>query len=165
MGGLAGTAHPERTGYALGFSCYANEGTTMKPGLGHTLMAIAPGTLGGAGAAPLVAAIPASVDAQQGAALQSQGALLLDVREAYEYEQGHAPGSTLIPLGQLEQRLQEISSYKDKPVALICRSGQRSGVAQKLLKIAGFSATANLEGGIIAWQRAGLPVVAGSASR
>ncbi len=110
-------------------------------------------------------AAAATVDVKQGAALQSSGALLLDVREPDEYAQGHAPGSTLIPLGQLAQRLQEISRYKNQPVALICRSGNRSGQAQKLLEKAGFSAAVNVEGGMIAWQKAGLPVVAGAASR
>lgn len=110
------------------------------------------------------AALPA-VDVHQGAALQSHGALLLDVREADEYAQGHAPGSTLISLGQLEKRLQEIASYKNKPVALICQSGRRSGQALKLLERAGFSAAVNVEGGMIAWKKAGLPVITGAVSR
>ena len=97
--------------------------------------------------------------------MQSSGALLLDVREPQEYAQGHAPGSVLIPLGELDQRLAEISQYKDKPVALICRSGNRSAHAQKVLLKAGFTATTNIEGGMIAWQRAGLPVISGMASR
>ena len=110
------------------------------------------------------AALPA-VDVKQGAALQSSGALLLDVREDYEYAQGHAPGSVLIPLGQLQQRLHEIVGYKNRPVALICRSGNRSAQALKLLESAGFSAAVNVEGGMIAWQKAGLPVISGAASR
>ena len=96
--------------------------------------------------------------------MQTSGALLLDVREPQEYAQGHAPGSLLIPLGQLDQRLAEISQYKDKPVALICRSGNRSAYAQKLLAKAGFTETSNVEGGMIAWQKAGLPVISGMAS-
>ena len=110
------------------------------------------------------AALPA-VDVKQGAALQSSGALLIDVREADEYAQGHAPGSVLIPLGQLQQRLHEIVGYKNRPVALICRSGNRSAQALKLLESAGFSAAVNVEGGMMAWQKAGLPVISGAASR
>jgi rhodanese-related sulfurtransferase len=105
------------------------------------------------------------VDVKQGAALQSQGALLLDVREENEYAEEHAPGSTLIPLGQLPQRLQEIEGYKNKQVAVICRSGSRSAKALKVLEQAGFSTAVNVEGGMIAWQKAGLPVVSGAASR
>lgn len=115
-------------------------------------------------AAAASAALPA-VDVKQVSARQSSGALLIDVREADEYAQGHVPGSTLIPLGQLAQRLQEIARYKDKPVVLICHSGRRSEQALKLLESAGFSAAANVEGGMIAWQKAGLPVISGAASR
>lgn len=132
----------------------------MKLKLGKSLLASA--LLAVAAAAS--AALPA-VDVKQVSARQSSGALLIDVREADEYAQGHAPGSTLIPLGQLAQRLQEIARYKDKPVALICHSGRRSAQALKLLEGAGFSAAANVEGGMIAWQQAGLPVISGAASR
>jgi len=121
--------------------------------------------LAAAGTLPAVAGPLSSVDVNQGAALQSRGALLLDVREPDEYAQGHAPGSTLIPLGQLEQRLNGIAGYKDKPVAVICHSGRRSAQAAKLLDKAGFSAVSNVEGGMLAWQKAGLPVVTGAASR
>ncbi len=106
-----------------------------------------------------------AVNVKQAAALQSGGALLLDVREADEYAQGHAPGSTLIPLGQLAQRLKEIAPFKNKQVVLICRSGRRSQQATQMLEAAGFSAAANIEGGMLAWQQAGLPVLTGAASR
>jgi rhodanese-related sulfurtransferase len=105
------------------------------------------------------------LDVKQSAALQSQGALLIDVREPDEYAQGHAPGSTLIPLGQLEQRLGELKGAKDKTVVLICRSGNRSGTAQRILEKAGFSKTVNVAGGMNAWTKAGLPVVTGMAAR
>ncbi len=105
------------------------------------------------------------VDVTQGATMQSQGALMIDVREPDEYVQGHAPGSTLIPLGQLEKRLSEISAYKDKPITLICRSGNRSASALKVLEKAGFTGAVNVLGGMNAWARAGLPVLVGSASR
>lgn len=108
---------------------------------------------------------PSVVDVTQGAALQRQGALLIDVREPDEYAQGHAPGSTLIPLGQLAQRLNEIKGHKDQPVLLVCRSGNRSASALQLLEKAGFTAATNVAGGMIAWQKAKLPVVTGAASR
>jgi rhodanese-related sulfurtransferase len=107
----------------------------------------------------------AAVDVKQGAAMQSQGVLLVDVREPEEYAQGHAPGATLIPLGQLEQRLSELGSRKDRPIALICRSGSRSGKAQVLLEKAGFTKAVNVEGGMNAWSQAGLPVVTGTAAK
>jgi len=106
-----------------------------------------------------------TVDVKQGAALQSHGALLLDVRTPGEFVQGHAPGATLIPLDQLEQRLAELRGVKDKPVALICRSGIRSAQAQSILEKAGFSKVVNIEGGMISWAKAGLPVETGAAAK
>ncbi|OHC79331.1 MAG: sulfurtransferase [Rhodoferax sp. RIFCSPLOWO2_12_FULL_60_11] len=132
----------------------------MQSKLGRSLLASALLALAAAASAGLPA-----VDVKQAAALQSSGALLLDVREADEYVQGHAPGSTLIPLGQLAQRLKEISPFKNQRVVLICRSGRRSAQATALLETAGFSAASNIEGGMLAWQQAGLPVLTGAASR
>lgn len=115
-----------------------------------------------AGVAPVHAEALRSVDVQQAQQMKKQGALLLDVREPHEYASGHAPGSLLIPVGQLDQRLQEIEAYRDQPVVLICRSGQRSAAATKILQKAGFTAATNVEGGMIAWEKAGLPVVRGT---
>jgi rhodanese-related sulfurtransferase len=132
----------------------------MKFKLSHTFFASAL-----LAAVMTVHAAPDTVAVTQVPTMQSQGTLLIDVREPDEYAQGHAANSTLIPLGQLEQRLSEIAGYKNKPVVLICRSGNRSGKAQKMLQQAGFTATSNTEGGMVAWQKAGLPVVTGMASK
>jgi rhodanese-related sulfurtransferase len=106
-----------------------------------------------------------TVKVEQVKGLQSTGSLVLDVREVSEYAEAHVAGSTLIPLGQLAQRLQELGADKNKPVVLICRSGRRSAQAQTILEQAGFSAASNVEGGMIAWQKAGLPVLTGAISR
>lgn len=119
-------------------------------------------TAGAALAAP--AASPA-IGAGEAAALQRDGALLLDVREPDEYAQEHAPGSTLIPLGQLPARLRELDAFKDRRIAIICRSGRRSALALQILEGAGFSAASNVEGGMIAWNRAGLPIKPGAPAR
>lgn len=104
-----------------------------------------------------------TVNVQRGAALQKQGVLLLDVRTPEEFAQGHAPGAKLIPLNQLPQRLGELQAFKNQPIALICQSGRRSTVAQNFLEQAGFSQTVNVEGGMLAWVKAGLPVQTGAA--
>ena len=106
-----------------------------------------------------------TVEVKQVSAMQKRGVLLLDVREVDEYAEMHAPGSTLIPLGQLQQRLNEIVDYKKLPIAVICRSGNRSAQAIKVLESAGFSAAVNVEGGMNAWQKAGLPVLSGKSAR
>lgn len=102
--------------------------------------------------------LPASVEVGRAAALQKQGVFLLDVREPQEYAEVHAKGATLIPLGHLPHRLNELSAYKNKPVAVICRSGRRSAQGVDILRNAGFSQVTNVEGGTLAWEAAGLPV-------
>lgn len=114
------------------------------------------------GIAPVHAVEVRSVDVTQALAMKSQGALLLDVREPGEYASGHAPGSVLIPVGQLDKRLKEIQNYQNKPVAVICRSGRRSAVAAEILRKAGFTDARNVEGGMMAWEKDGLPVARGT---
>ncbi len=74
---------------------------------------------------------------------------VLDVREPHEYEIAKIEGTTLIPLGQLAQRVDELNSTAD--IVIHCKSGMRSAKAQKLLKEMGFSRVTNLAGGILRW--------------
>ena len=90
--------------------------------------------------------------------LYNDDALVLDVREDKEYAAGHIPKARHIPLGQLASRLQELEKFKGKPILVTCRSGQRSARACSMLKKAGFEIVYNQAGGIIAWERANLPV-------
>jgi rhodanese-related sulfurtransferase len=83
--------------------------------------------------------------------------LIVDVRMPEEFaNDGHLQNSRLLPLPYLQARSQELP--KDKPIALICRSGNRSRVAAEQLAALGFTRVYNVSGGIIAWQRAGLPL-------
>ena len=84
---------------------------------------------------------------------------ILDVREPAEYADGHIAGSKLIPLGQLANRISGLP--QDRPIVAVCRSGNRSSVAQGVLKRAGFTNVLNLRGGMLAWARSGLPVKRG----
>lgn len=82
--------------------------------------------------------------------------LLIDVREQAEYNEGHIPGITLIPMGEISNRLAEIP--KDKTVVVTCRSGNRSSQVASYLQQQGFTNIHDMQGGIVAWQQAGLPV-------
>ncbi len=82
---------------------------------------------------------------------------LLDVREPDEWQAGHIAGSQHIPLGQLRERLGEIP--KDKTILAVCRHGNRSEAATTGLRTLGYTVE-NLEGGVTAWKRAGLPLEA-----
>ena len=90
--------------------------------------------------------------------LYNDDALILDVREDKEFASGHIPKARHIPLGKLSSRIQELDKHKKKPILVTCRSGQRSARACRMLKKAGFETVYNQAGGIIAWERANLPV-------
>lgn len=97
------------------------------------------------------------VGAARAASLVEQGAILLDVREQHEWQAGHAPKARHLPLGQLPGRLDELPA--GRPVITVCRSGARSARAAGLLAGTGRQVS-NLAGGMRAWERADLPVVA-----
>jgi len=75
--------------------------------------------------------------------------LLIDVREPSEFKDGYIKGAINIPLGQFENRLQEIP--KEKDVVVYCRSGRRSAEASQILVKNGYRKVFNLEGGIMNW--------------
>lgn len=85
-------------------------------------------------------------------------ALVLDVRNADEFRNGHILNAKNIPLAQLEARASDIIRYKEKPVIVACETGNRSSGAAALLRKHGFAQVFNLSGGVAAWQQAGLPV-------
>ena len=84
--------------------------------------------------------------------------LLIDVREPYEYAIAKIPGSKLIPLGTVPERLHELDTAQE--IVLQCRSGKRSSDALHILKEAGFKKLKNLTGGILAWSDDVDPTVA-----
>lgn len=90
--------------------------------------------------------------------LINDDALVLDVREDKEWAAGHIPNARHIPLGALSSRLTELEKFKGKPIVVNCRSGHRSNRACVMLKKSGFENVHNLAGGIIAWEKASLPI-------
>lgn len=92
---------------------------------------------------------------------QGDRVFVLDVRQPAEFtgELGHVPGATLLPLGELRGRLDEIP--RDRPVITVCRSGARSAQASLILEKAGYPRVANLAGGMLRWNSEGLPVARG----
>lgn len=90
--------------------------------------------------------------------INHKDALVLDVREKNEYDAGHILNSKLIPLGKLRERIGELEKHRARPILVVCRSGQRSASACALLGKQGFAQAYNLEGGVMAWQKASLPL-------
>lgn len=93
---------------------------------------------------------------QAAKALDSGSHLLLDVREQDEWNKAHIAESVLVPLSELAQRMNEIPT--DKPIHVICHSGQRSLYARELLEQAGHQGPKSVAGGIVAWAQSGRPV-------
>lgn len=83
--------------------------------------------------------------------------VFIDVREANEWASGIIPGAKTIALSNFPAQLSHLD--KDKQYILVCRSGNRSQMAAKMMEKAGFSALANFSGGMMAWQRQGFPTV------
>lgn len=84
------------------------------------------------------------------------GALLLDVREHFEWIDGHAPDAVHIPMGELGERVGELPT--DRMIVCICHVGARSAMVADALNRGGWTAV-NVQGGMRAWAAAGYPVV------
>lgn len=97
---------------------------------------------------------------RQTASGPEDGALLVDVREKWEYDEVRAPSAILIPLSEFVQRYVEIP--RDREALLICHTGIRSMRAAKFLQGQGYEHLANVRGGMEAWENAGLPVERGA---
>jgi rhodanese-related sulfurtransferase len=92
--------------------------------------------------------------------IQDDGVAVIDVREPHEYNTGHLPGATLIPVNSVFARREELP--KKGKIVFVCEVGQRSALAAELAAAAGLPADRlfNLDGGTAAWKKAGEPVEA-----
>jgi len=88
-----------------------------------------------------------------------EGAKLVDVREMNEFVQLRADDVTLVPLGTLGARFAELP--QERTLLMLCRSGARSGQATAFLRQQGFADVRNVQGGMIAWKKAGLSTRSG----
>lgn len=95
-------------------------------------------------------------DVADTAAALDAGAVLVDVREHFEWRAGHARGAVHLPMMEVPARLDELP--RDAPIYLICATGNRSGRVAEYLGQNGFARPINVRGGTVAWRRAGLPI-------
>ena len=116
----------------------------------YLLVASAGGGSGGDGVA-------SNISVDEAYAIYQQGdAFFLDVRELSEWNEFHAPGTTLIPLGELASRLNE--APRDRPIVVVCRSGNRSQQGRDILLQAGFTNVTSMDGGLNEWRSKGYPI-------
>ena len=88
-----------------------------------------------------------------------EDAVIVDVRDKKEFEQGHIPHAVNIPYASLDSRISELSEHKEKPIVLTCKMGQHAGAAGTALRKQGFVNVSRLSGGIAEWRNQNLPVV------
>ncbi len=105
------------------------------------------------------AVLPAEISVAEAVTMRESGAFIMDVREQFEWDSFHIPNSTHIPLGELNQRLSEIPA--DQEVVVVCRTGNRSQAGRDILQAAGWGQVTSMAGGVVDWQAAGYPIVAG----
>ncbi len=88
--------------------------------------------------------------------------MIIDVRTPGEYtgNLGHISNSHLMPVQEIDKWISQIADMKEKDILLICRSGNRSSYAAKILEKQGFKKLYNVHGGMMAWNAAQLPVEA-----
>jgi rhodanese-related sulfurtransferase len=102
---------------------------------------------------------PREISVDEAALKRDAGAFILDVRQPEEWNEFHVPDSTLIPLGELASRVDELP--RDREIVVICRSGNRSAQARDILLDAGFREATSMAGGLVQWKAAGYPTVSG----
>ncbi|WP_426173045.1 rhodanese-like domain-containing protein [Massilia sp. TWR1-2-2] len=85
-------------------------------------------------------------------------ATIVDVRTTEEFAKGHLRDAKNIPLADLATRIGELDKSKSRSVVIVCQTGARADKAARQLAAAGFDDVVSLDGGLSAWQAAGLPV-------
>ena len=92
------------------------------------------------------------------ALMNGEETIVIDVREPHEFSAGHIENARHIPLGKIDDRAYELQESKTSPVIVACQSGTRSPQACRKLAALGFTDVYELQGGMVAWEEAKLPV-------
>lgn len=91
--------------------------------------------------------------------VNQQQAVVVDLRDSKEFQQGHIVDAINIPHAKLADRMAELEPYKQQPLILVCKIGQHAGAAGKQLTAAGFEQVSRLGGGMMEWNSSQLPLV------
>ncbi len=90
--------------------------------------------------------------------LNSDNAVIIDVREASEFKAGHIVDAINIPFAKIRERADELNKLKEKTLVVVDKLGQHSGASSKILKELGFNVN-RMQGGMAEWKNQNLPVV------
>ncbi|WP_043531081.1 rhodanese-like domain-containing protein [Litchfieldella xinjiangensis] len=91
--------------------------------------------------------------------INREDAVIVDIRETNDFKAGHIAGARNIPQSRIDDRMNELEKVKDKPIIVVCKHGQSSGIVLAKLQKAGFERAFKLRGGMAQWQADGLPLV------
>jgi rhodanese-related sulfurtransferase len=97
--------------------------------------------------------------------LANSGALLLDVRDAKDFDAGHIIDARHVPAAEVASRAESFKKYREKPVVVYCESGFASAGAARALRASGFNKVVTLRGGLQNWRQENLPLVKGAAKK
>lgn len=100
--------------------------------------------------------LPKEISVSEAYSKYQQGAFFIDVRTQEEWNEFHAPNTSLVPLDLLPARLNEIP--RDREIVVVCRSGNRSQQGRDILLNAGFTNVTSMQGGLNEWRAAGYPI-------
>jgi rhodanese-related sulfurtransferase len=100
--------------------------------------------------------LPRTISVSEAHTMYQNGAYVLDVRTQEEWNEFHAPNTTLIPLDQLPARVNEVP--RDRQIVVVCRSGNRSQQGRDILLGAGFEQVTSMTGGLNEWRSSGYPI-------
>ena len=91
--------------------------------------------------------------------INRRNAVVIDLRAAADFTNGHLPSARHLQFSELDAKIGQFVKNKSNPVLLVCQTGQQSHKALRIVKDAGYAEVHVLDGGVNAWQQAGMPVV------
>ena len=97
--------------------------------------------------------------------INRRNAVVIDLRPAADYAKGHLPSARNLEMADLQAKIGQIAKNKGNPVILVCQTGQQSQKASRAVSDAGYTEVHVLQGGLDAWQKAGMPVVKQGAAK
>jgi len=134
----------------------------MKPGVQISILLVAALIIfiilqsGGGGTGTSATSLAPEIDTSEAYTMYQNGAFVLDVRTEEEWNEFHAPNTTLIPLDELASRVSEVP--RDREIVVVCRSGNRSQQGRDILLSAGFENVTSMAGGLTEWRSLGYPI-------
>ena len=90
--------------------------------------------------------------------INREDALVLDIRDKNDFKAGHLVDALNIPYASLANRMGELEAHKNRPIILVCKTGQTVSMAGKMLREKGFNAV-RMKGGMMEWNSQNLPLV------